>query len=101
MSLGETPEERAADKAGDLDRLMPGEDPTTTYIDDALHWLGVYGELLEFKRSLIKFTKQNVATLSEPASDEVATTDMVMMAAELERLQARHDFWEGRRRDLS
>src|ERR1700694_715420 len=40
------PEEVAAQKAGDEERLMRGENPDTTYLEDAEHWSGVYKELL-------------------------------------------------------
>ena len=44
--MGDDQAEEAADKAVDPDRLLEGEDPSTTYLDDATHWVTVYSELL-------------------------------------------------------
>jgi hypothetical protein len=99
-SHGEEPEVIAAQKAGDEDRLMRGEDPQTTYLEDAEHWSGVYGELLAFKKDLLAFTQERIAAMKPPASNELATTDLVIMQAEYGRLRSRYDFWQQRRREL-
>jgi hypothetical protein len=95
------PEEVAALKAGDEERLMRGENPDTTYLEDVEHWAGVYGELLAFKQDLLDFTKDRIARMKPPASNELATTDLVIMEAEHVRLRSRFDFWEQRRRELA
>ena len=95
------PEVVAAKKAGDEDRLMRGENPGTTYLEDAEHWAGVYRELLAFKQDLLSFTKERIARMKPPASNELATTDLVIMEAEHKRLRSRFDFWENRRRELA
>ncbi|HEY8739865.1 MAG TPA: hypothetical protein VIN56_04665 [Candidatus Dormibacteraeota bacterium] len=94
------PEEVAAKRAGDEQRLMRGENPDTTYVEDAEHWSGVYKELLAFKQDLLTFTKERIARMKPPASNELATTDLVIMEAEHDRLRVRFDFWEARRREL-
>ncbi|GAC1579934.1 MAG: hypothetical protein NVS3B24_14340 [Candidatus Dormibacteria bacterium] len=94
------PEVIAAQKAGDEDRLMRGENPETAYLEDAEHWAGVYRELLAFKLDLLDFTKGRIARMTAPASNELATTDLVIMEAEYGRLKSRSDFWENRRREL-
>ena len=95
------PEVVAAHKAGDEERLMRGENPDTTYLEDAEHWQGVYRELLAFKQDLLSFTEERIARMKPPASNELATTDLVIMEAEHERLRSRFDFWENRRRELA
>ena len=95
------PEVVAAQKAGDENRLMRGENPETTYLEDAEHWAGVYRELLAFKEDLLSFTKDRIARMKPPASNELAATDLVIMEAEYDRLRSRFDFWENRRRDLA
>jgi hypothetical protein len=35
----------------DGDRLLPGEAPTSANADEAVHWVAVYAELVEFLRS--------------------------------------------------
>lgn len=94
------PEEVAAKKAGDEERLMRGENPDTTYLEDAEHWAGVYRELLAFKQDLLDFTKERIARMKPPASNELATTDLVILEAEHNRLRSRFDFWEKRRGEL-
>ena len=42
-------DERAGEEAADPDRLLPGEDPASPYLDDAEKWVEVYEELLHFK----------------------------------------------------
>jgi tRNA/tmRNA/rRNA uracil-C5-methylase (TrmA/RlmC/RlmD family) len=79
---------------------MRGENPDTTYVEDAEHWSGVYKELLAFKQDLLTFTKERIARMKPPASNELATTDLVIMEAEHDRLRVRFDFWEARRREL-
>ena len=39
-------DERAGEAAADPDRLLPGEDPSTPYPDEAQKWVEVYDELL-------------------------------------------------------
>ena len=95
------PEVVAAHKAGDEDRLMRGENPDTTYLEDAEHWAGVYRELLAFKHDLLDFTKERIGRMRPPASNELATTDLVILEAEHQRLRSRFDFWERRLRDLA
>jgi len=101
MSGHSRPEVVAAAKAGDEARLMRGEDPETTYLEDAEHWSGVYKELLAFKRDLLDFTRERIARMKPPASNELATTDLVILEAEHDRLRGRFDFWEERRRELA
>lgn len=83
----------------DPDRLLEGEDPTTTFLDDAKHWAHVYKELLEFK--------QNVAGKAEKAADDLpdaaqpeAEADLTILEAERERLERRYQFWQNRLGEL-
>ncbi|MFN2466197.1 MAG: hypothetical protein ABR598_08045 [Candidatus Dormibacteria bacterium] len=99
-SKSKQPEVVAAEKAGDEDRLMRGENPDTTYLEDAEHWAGVYRELLAFKLDLLEFTRDRIARMRPPASNELATTDLVILETEHDRLRSRFDFWENRRREL-
>lgn len=100
-SSARPPEVVAAEKAGDEERLMRGENPDTTYLEDAEHWSGVYAELLAFKQDLLDFTKERIGRMRPPASNELATTDLVILEAEHARLRNRFDFWEKRRRELA
>jgi hypothetical protein len=90
----------AGERAADPERLMSGEDPATPYLDDAVHWLGVYGELIDFKHELIGVTKERLAHLTVSAREELTGTDLVLLQAELERLQKRRDFWQKKTQEL-
>jgi hypothetical protein len=75
---------------------LPGEDVETPYLEDAQMWLGVYRELLGFKRTLIDDMDAALATMPEPACQEVASTDAVILHAEADRFRQRLDFWQRR-----
>src|SRR5438105_15937958 len=93
-------EEEAARKAADPDRLMKGEDPDTTFLEDALHWRSVYEELVGFKRDMIGLKEATTEVVPEPAAEEIERTDGVVLDRELHRLQDRLDFWDGKVREL-
>jgi hypothetical protein len=88
--------EEAAEKAADADRLLEGEDPQTTYLEDAAHWVTVYSELLAVKRDLVGVSENRLPDLTEEASQEVATTDLVVLDAEMRRFSHRLAFWRER-----
>lgn len=91
----------AAMKAGDPDRLLPNEDPDTTFAEDAEHWIAVYGELLQYKNSLLTVTEATLAQMNEqPASREVAETDRKVITAERARYVRRITFWKRRLAEL-
>ncbi|SRR6266700_1675920 len=91
---------RAADEAADPDRLLPGEDPTSTEPDDARLWIDVYAELLDYKRALLQVTELKLADMrDQPARREVVETDSVVIGAECQRFERRLDFWTRRLRE--
>src|SRR5438105_4897456 len=91
----------AALKAGDVDRLLPGENPETTHAEDAEHWVEVYRELLEYKGRLLAVTQETLRQLpEEPARREVAETDQALINAERERFERRLGFWDRRLAEL-
>jgi hypothetical protein len=83
------------------DRLLAGEDEDTRHIDDAVHWVKVYTELLEFKRSVLATTEKHVVTMEPAASAEVQETDLVALHAEALRFERRLVFWRTRIAELS
>ncbi len=93
--------QRAAEQAVDEDRLLPGEDPQSSYVDDALHWSAVYAELLQGKSAMLAALIDRVAQAREDiARQELGETDVVVLRHELQRLQTRLDFWAKRRLEL-
>lgn len=100
MSNEETKIERVADKAMDPDRLLEGENPSTTHLDDAVHWIQVYEDLLTFKRRLLQSAGEVAPEMEESARDEVGKTDLTILVAEAARLERRLRFWRERADEL-
>ena len=68
----------------------------TQHLDDAEHWVKVYRELLEFKRSVLATTEEHVGTMDPDASVEVQKTDLKALHAEALRFERRLVYWRGR-----
>lgn len=92
--------EQAAEEAVDDDRLLEGENPSTQYLDDATHWMTVYGELLGVKRDLLAVIERRLTNLQEATRKEVARTDLVVLDAEMRRFAERHSYWARRCEEL-
>ncbi|MHB8507903.1 MAG: hypothetical protein ACYDGR_04540 [Candidatus Dormibacteria bacterium] len=87
--------------AADPDRLLPGENPGTHSLEDARHWVSVYGELLGFKKQIIAGTQQSMDGFDEEAARvEVAHTDEKVLEAERQRFERRFRFWTKREEEL-
>jgi len=85
----------ALDKVRDPDRLLEGEDPDSPHLDDAEHWLHVYGELIGFKEDVVGEAASSAAVLPDDAQPE-AQADLTILAAERQRLEGRYRFWQAR-----
>jgi hypothetical protein len=92
----QTQKEQAALDQVQPDRLLAGEDEGTHHIDDAVHWVKVYTELLEFKRSVLATTEKHVVLMDPVASAEVQQTDLVALHAEALRFERRLVYWRTR-----
>jgi hypothetical protein len=93
--------EKAAHDQVDDGRLLPGEHPTASHPDDALHWAQVYRELVEFKNSTIDRSVVDAVGLGDVARQEIEATDLVVLRAERDRFQRRAEFWRDRYRTLA
>ena len=93
--------ETAAIDAVEPERLLPGERPDSDHPEDALHWAGVYRELIQFKDRAIDQILLEAVAMSEPARAELERTDLVVMRAERDRFRRRADFWRQRYRLLT
>jgi hypothetical protein len=89
-------DEKAALEQVEPDRLLAGEDEATRHVDDAIHWVKVYSELLEFKRSVLATTQRHVVTMDSDASAEVQQTDLKALHAEALRFERRLVYWRSR-----
>lgn len=92
-------EEDKADELTDQDRLMEGEDPGTTDLVDAEHWLGTYAELLGFKDRLVGEAEAGRVELSDASQEEVLR-DVSLLDQERQRLARRYEYWRARVQEL-
>jgi hypothetical protein len=93
-------ERKAAEATVDEDRLLEGENPRTTAVEDAAHWAAVYRELKAFKERMVGTARESVAHSTVDASREVSKTDLVALMAELRRFNRRLRFWQRRWAEL-
>ena len=82
------------------ERLLPGEDPDTTDLEEAERWLAAYDELLGFKHDVVGEAEAKSDELSEVVQPE-AQADLALLHAERERLERRYDFWRSRVKELA
>lgn len=95
------PEDTAALRAVDPERLLQGEDPSSLHRDDAEHWVTVYEEMLRYKSVLVRDTEAQMAEMTEAARVEIRDTDYVIMRNERARFERRLAFWAQRLEELS
>jgi hypothetical protein len=99
--MGKSKLEDALQKEFDQNRLLEGEDPDSQDPQDIRHWLKVYKELVDFKERLIATAVESLHEgIESEASREIASTDLVTLRAELQRLRDRLDFWERKAQKL-
>jgi hypothetical protein len=93
--VGKAKVTQALEKEFDQNRLLQGEDPETQDPQDIRHWIKVYQELVDFKERLIATAVESMnKRIESDASREIASTDLVTLRAEHQRLRDRLDFWE-------
>ena len=90
-----------AGRALDRNRLLEGENPDSMQVEDADHWCGVYGELIQFKYSLLAQMRRGLQALPAEAASEIRTVDMAIIRKQLERYEACRAFWGQRRENLA
>lgn len=93
--------EVAAHRAVEPDRLLPGERLDSRHPEDALHWAGVYRELIEFKDRAIDVIVLEAVAMSDTARLEVESTDLVVMRSERDRFRRRANYWRRRYQSLT
>jgi hypothetical protein len=79
---------------------LPGEDPSSSRPEDAVHWISVYSELLSLKRTLISRSRALEEGLTDDALRE-AHIDERLLLAQQDRYRARLRYWQARARELS
>lgn len=95
------PEEvKSARAAIDPGRLLPGEDPDGYLLEDAIHWVAVYSELLAGKTRVLDATIKELEAATHAETQSELTHDQTLLLAELERFQRRLRFWHDREVEL-
>ena len=84
----------------DPEMLLPGEDPASGEIRDAIHWIQIYGELIGMTSALLERSEPTVRGMHEDAANEAGGTQKVLRA-QRQQYQARYDFWRDRATALS
>ena len=93
--MGKSKVTQALEAEFDQNRLLQGEDPESQDPQDIRHWIKVYQELVDFKERLIATAVETLhEAIETDASREIASTDLVTLRAEHQRLRYRLDFWE-------
>ncbi len=82
------------------DRLMYGEDPTTLALEDTVHWIKAYTELLEFKDRLLLDMESGIKSLSAPAGREIRDLDLALIEIQRTRYRSRLVFWQAHKAKL-
>lgn len=86
--------------SSDQDRSLPGEDPGSTYADDAMHWMAVYSELVEAKRSVLADLRTTHQRIQPDARPEIEL-DIRLAEIEEARLLRRLTFWRTRLAEMA
>jgi DNA-binding response OmpR family regulator len=88
------------DRVAQTDRLLEGEDPATSFTQDARHWIAVYRQMIGFKDELLGRIRANVRTLPPSAQQDVMENDVAVIEQQLMRYRRRMEFWFARQWEL-
>ena len=82
------------------DRLLEGENPTTTFKHDARHWIAVYRQMITFKDELLSRMRAQAALLQEASRQDVLDHDVAGIESQRMRYQRRIEYWYARQWEL-
>lgn len=88
--------ERLARQVTDPERLLPGEDPATSSLAEAGHWLEVHRQLLELRSELLEHLQKLQLDVSDGAVAAGLKVNARGLALSIRRSRARVSFWEKR-----
>jgi len=83
-------------RVAQADRLVEGEDPATSFRQDARHWIGVYRQMIAFKEELLGRMRTNARTLPPSGRQDVMENDVALIEEQLIRYRRRIEFWFAR-----
>lgn len=79
----------------DPEMLLPGENPASGGIRDAIHWIQIYGELIGMTSALLERAEPTVRGMHQEAANEAGETQR-LLRAQRHQYEARYDFWQDR-----
>jgi DNA-binding response OmpR family regulator len=88
------------DRVAQADRLLEGEDPATSFTQDARHWIAVYRQMIAFKDELLGRIRANLKTLPPSGREDVLENDVAVIEQQLMRYRRRIEFWFARQWEL-
>jgi hypothetical protein len=74
------------------ERLLAGEDPETILPRDAIHWIAIYREMINFKIQVLNRVGEGLRGVSDEAKTELSE-DVDLIEAQLGRYERRLKFW--------
>jgi DNA-binding response OmpR family regulator len=77
------------------DFLLEDEDPSTSFTEDARHWVTIYAQLVEFKRRLLDRVQSAMQGQGLERRAEMER-EFELMKGELTRVESRLAFWQQR-----
>jgi len=87
----------AAIRGGDLNQAMEDEqDVESASAAQAIFWRDTYQEILSMEKSVMARICELMVQQSESARHEVEMSNVPVIAAQIERFQARFQIWERR-----
>lgn len=90
----------AAWEGADLERPIDGEDPESASLRDAQRWVAVYRHLVNLEQELFDVMARMIPSMPPDAQKEAETTNLPLIASQVERFRHRLDFWTRRRDEL-
>ncbi|HEX3630728.1 MAG TPA: hypothetical protein VHW91_09680 [Candidatus Dormibacteraeota bacterium] len=85
-----------AERSTDPDPLLPGENRSSRFADDAEHWIAVYSEFIRFKEDLLASVEAERVELSDELAAALSVTVLSQLNTQYQGLQRRLDFWRSR-----
>jgi hypothetical protein len=90
----------AAWEGADLERPISGEDPGTQSLADARRWVAAYRHLVKLEQELFDLLAGMIPSMPRDAQREAETTNLPVLASQLERFRHRLDYWVKREQEL-
>ena len=86
----------AAWEGADLERPIEGEDPESNSLREALRWVAVYRHLVKLESELFDVLAGMIPTMPSEAQKEAETTNLPVIASQVERFRHRLEYWQKR-----